>query len=87
MTPDRLNHLRVDLEEIAPGEFFITTRLHDQKIASLYLSGNRQYADEFLEVARRRILLNVASDEPGGPLGKVLQELIRMRQSLQASGE
>jgi hypothetical protein len=79
MTPDSQNHLRVDLEEVAPEEFFIAVRLQDRKIASLYLRGDRQYATECLEVARRHILVTVTEEGPGGLRGKVLQELMHLR--------
>lgn len=87
MTPDNYKHLRVDLEEVAPGEFFIAVRLQDKKITSLYLRGDRQYANECLEVARRRILLATTCEVPNSPEGKVLQELMRLRRSPQASAE
>ena len=87
MTPDSQNHLRVDLEKVAPDEFFIAVRLQDGKIASLYLRGDRQYANECLEVARRHILLTVTGEEPGGLRGKVLQELMQLRQDTLNSRE
>ena len=80
MTPDSQNNLQVDLEEIAPGEFFIAVRLQNRRIASLYLRGDRQSADEFLEVARRRILLTVTGEEPGDAREMVAQELARLRE-------
>ncbi len=82
MTLDTENHLRVDLEEVAPGEFFIAVRLRDRKIASLYLRGDQQYAEECLEVARLRILLTVTDGERGDTHEVVAQELARLREDV-----
>lgn len=82
MTPDNNKHLRVDLEEVAPGEFFIAVRLQDRKIASLYLRGDRQYAIECLEVARRRILLTVTGVAQSDTREVVAQELVRLREDV-----
>lgn len=78
MTPDDQTYLRVDLEEVAPGEFFIAVRWRHRKIAGLYLRGDQKYASEFLEVARHRILLVITDDKPDGMRGQVLQELARL---------
>lgn len=80
MTSDGQNHLCVDLEEVAPGEFFIAVRLQDRKIASLYLRGDCEAAEKFLEVAQRRILLTVTGEEQGDTREAVAQELARLRE-------
>ncbi|AWB23350.1 hypothetical protein DA075_22640 [Methylobacterium currus] len=82
MTPDSENQLRIDLEEIALDEFFVVVRLRDRKIASLYLRGDRQYANECLEVVRRRIILTVTGEEPGDTREKVAEELTRLRDEI-----
>ncbi len=78
MTPDSESQLRIDLDEIAPDEFFIILSLRDRKIASLYLRGDRQYANECLEVIRRRVILTVTAEEPGDVREKVAEELTRL---------
>ncbi|MCQ6512932.1 hypothetical protein NPN18_24500, partial [Vibrio parahaemolyticus] len=65
MLPNKIDNLRIDLEEIAPGEFVIFAHFQSRKIASLYLKGDRQYAIDCLELARRRILLTVTGEDVG----------------------
>jgi hypothetical protein len=82
MTPNNQDKLRVDLEDVAPGEFFIAVRLQDRKIDSLYFRGDRQSAEDFLEVARRRIFLTITTEEPGDTREVVAQELARLREDV-----
>ena len=78
MLPDRKAQIHIELEEIAPGEFEIFVLAQDRKIASLYLKGDRQYAVNCLELARQRILLNVAEEDAGELGEKVSLELVRL---------
>ncbi|AWN54632.1 hypothetical protein [Methylobacterium sp. 17Sr1-1] len=77
------NIVNVELQEITEDEFFILVSFQDKGVASLYLRGDRQYAAEFLEVARRRILLTVTGLLPGDRREAVAQELARLRDDVQ----
>lgn len=78
MIPSKKDHLRIGLEEAAPGEFIIFVELQDKRIASLYLKGDRQYATECLELARRRILVTVTGEDASTLGEKVSLELVRL---------
>ncbi len=82
MTPNSEKQLNIDLEKITPDEFFLVVRMKDIKIASLYLRGDWQHANECLEVVRRRIVLTVTGAEPGDPRKTVAEELMRLRDEL-----
>lgn len=73
------NILSVELQEITEDEFFVVVSFQDKSVASLYLRGDRRYAAECLEAARRRILLTVTGLLPADPREAVAQELARLR--------
>ncbi|KMO11267.1 hypothetical protein [Methylobacterium platani] len=74
--------LRIELEEVAPGEFIISIGWREKKLGSLYLRGDRDYAAAFLDAARQRIVLAIAGDAPGDVDGQVQRELIDLSRTL-----
>lgn len=75
--------LKVDLEEVAPGEFLISIVWREKKLGSLYLRGDRREAAAFLEEARRRIVVAITGDGPSDVDRKVQRELIDLSRNRQ----
>ena len=82
MSAEKSNNLVVDLKQITDNEFIIAVIFQNKMIANLYISGNRQYANEMLEVARRRILLNIVGERSADLSGRVAFELSKLEQGL-----
>jgi hypothetical protein len=82
MSAEKSNNLVVDLKQITDNEFIIAVIFQNKIIANLYIRGNRQYANEMLEVARRRILLNIVGERSADLSGRVAFELSKLEQGL-----
>jgi hypothetical protein len=82
MSAEKSNNLVVDLKQITDNEFIIAVIFQNKMIANLYIRGNRQYANEMLEVARRRILLNIVGERSADLSGRVAFELSKLEQGL-----
>lgn len=81
--PSQGTPLKVDLEEVAPGEFLISIVWREKKLGSLYLRGDRCEAAAFLEEARRRIVVAITGDGPSDVDRKVQRELIDLSRNRQ----
>ncbi len=78
--------LRIDLDEVAPGEFIISVLWRERTLGSLYLRGDRREAAAFLDEARHRIVVAVTGDAPGDVDRQVQRELIDLSRNRQPRG-
>lgn len=81
MTYDKSEEPCVHLQEISLEEYIIVVKCKNKIIANLYIRGDRKYAEQMTELAKKRITVKLIDENPDQFIGKINLELTRLKES------